>query len=99
MTGVQTCALPILQIHAQAHRSSQWFAPTVAFTVLCGLAWLLNQINTGGMVAAIRQGDMNSLAIDIGLLIMVASGMYTARKIVIKSAARQPAHSEALKCN
>jgi uncharacterized iron-regulated membrane protein len=88
-----------LQIHAQAHRSSQWFAPTVAFTVLCGLAWLLNQINTGGMVAAIRQGDMNSLAIDIGLLIMVASGIYTARKVVIKSAARQPAHSEALKCN
>jgi hypothetical protein len=53
------------------------------FTALCALAWLLNQINTGGMfAAALDQGDMNSLAIDMGLLLMVAMGTYTACKIV-----------------
>jgi hypothetical protein len=72
-----------LQNQAAAHRSSQWFQPTVVFTALCALAWLLNQINTGGMfAAALDQEDMNSLAIDMGLLLMVAMGTYTACKIV-----------------
>ena len=88
-----------LQDQAALHVSSQWLSPTVAFSVLCALAWLLNQINTGGMVAAVRQGDMNSLAIDIGLIMMVAGGIYTARKIAFISTANKVTPSEALECN
>lgn len=88
-----------LQNQASAHRCSQWFAPTVAFTLLCALAWLLNQINTGGMFKAINLGETNSLAIDIGLLIMIASGTYAARKIANNPSVRQPISREAVKCN
>jgi len=70
-----------LQDQPALHRRSQWLAPTWFFTALCALAWLLNQVNTGGMVTAISQGEMNSLTIDIALLTLVASGVYAARKI------------------
>jgi len=88
-----------LQNQAALHVSSQWLLPTIAFTVLCALAWLLNQINTGGMVTAVRGGDMNSLAIDIGLIMMVAGGVYTARKLARTSTANKVTPSEALECN
>ena len=85
-------------INAATHKNSQWLAPTRLFTALCALAWLLNQINTGGMVAAIQLQDMNSFAIDAGLLIMVASGVYAARKLTAPARVAR-LNKEALECN
>jgi len=88
-----------LQNQAAEHRSSQWLPPTVVFTALCAFALLLNQINTGGLVHAMAQGDMNSLAIDIGLLLMVVIGTYTACKIAVISTAQKTASKKAFECN
>jgi len=88
-----------LQNQAEAHYSSQWLPPTVVFTALCALAWLLNQINTGGLVQAMAQGDMNSLAIDIGLMLMVASGVFTAHKLSVSATAKYAKPSEIGQCN
>lgn len=74
-----------LQNQASAHRCSQWFVPTVVFTLLCALAWLLNQINTGGMVTSISRGEMNAFTIDSGLLIMAICGVVAARKLFQKA--------------
>lgn len=84
--------------NAATHRSSQWLAPTWLFTALCALAWLLNQINTGGMVTALRLQEMNSFAIDAGLLFMVASGVYAARKLTAPARVSR-LNKEAFECN
>jgi uncharacterized iron-regulated membrane protein len=85
-------------INATTHRRNQWLAPTWLFTSLCALAWLLNQINTGGMATALRLQEMNSFAIDVGLLIMVAGGTYAARKLTAPSRVSRM-NKEALECN
>jgi len=85
-------------INAVTYKSKQWLTPTWLFTALCALAWLLNQINTGGMVTALRLQEMNSFAIDVGLLFMVASGVYAARKLTAPARVSR-LNKEAFECN
>lgn len=82
-----------LQADAVKHRQRMWQWPTLLFTLLCAMAWLLNQVNTGGMIAAWRLQDMNTLSIDIGLLIMAAGGVYTIRKLACSKKAANSANT------
>lgn len=58
-----------------------WLFHTRVFALLCGLAWGLNQINTGGMITAIEHMEINSLHIDLLLLFGVASAVYADSKM------------------
>ncbi|WP_334119704.1 PepSY-associated TM helix domain-containing protein [Limnobacter sp.] len=96
--GVWVLVIAWAFINAVTHKNSQWLAPTWLFTTLCALAWLLNQINTGGMLTALHLQEMNSFAIDVGLLIMAASGVYAARKLTAPERVAG-LHKEAFECN
>jgi hypothetical protein len=90
------------QADPAAHRKGQWQWPIRLFTLLCATAWLLNQVNTGGMVTALRLQDMNSLAIDVGLLLAMASGLYASRRLALRPTGRpSPGRQsvETMECN